>query len=137
MNLTQIDKSNYLKGLLIIARKDNQLAESEKHILKNISDKLGFAKDFYDETIKNLLYNKHISDGPIKFSNKRIAESFISDGLMLAFSDKKVHDPEIDWLKATAKENTIDESWFNSQLEKFRTESHTSIESSLTLYSII
>ena len=137
MNLTQIDKSNYLKGLLIIARKDNQLAESEKHILKNISDKLGFAKDFYDETIKNLLYNKHISDGPIKFSNKRIAESFISDGLMLAFSDKKVHDPEIDWLNATAKENTIDESWFNSQLEKFRTESHTSIESSLTLYSII
>ncbi len=137
MNLTQIDKSNYLKGLLIIARKDNQLAESEKHILKNISDKLGFAKDFYDETIKNLLYNKHISDGPIKFSNKRIAESFISDGLMLAFSDKKIHDPEIDWLKATAKENTIDESWFNSQLEKFRTESHTSIESSLTLYSII
>jgi hypothetical protein len=122
---------------MIIARKDNQLAESEKHILKNISDKLGFAKDFYDETIKNLLYNKHISDGTIKFSTKRIAESFISDGLMLAFSDKKVHDPEIDWLKATAKENTIEESWFDSQLEKFRTESHTSIESNLTLYSII
>lgn len=137
MNLTQIDKSNYLKGLLIIARKDNQLAESEKQILKKISDKLGFAPDFYDETIKNLLYNKHINDEPIKFSSKGIAESFISDGLMLAFSDKKVHDPEIDWLKATAKENTIDESWFNSQLEKFRTESHTSIESSLTLYSII
>jgi len=137
LNLTQIDKSNYLKGLLIIARKDNQLAESEKYILKNISDKLGFASDFYDETIKNLLYNKHINDEPIKFSSKRIAESFISDGLMLAFSDKKVHDPEIDWLKATAKQNTIDENWFNGLLEKFRTESHLSIESSLTLYSII
>lgn len=137
MNLTQIDKSNYLKGLLIIARKDNQLAESEKYILKNISDKLGFASDFYDETIKNLLYNKHINDEPIKFSSKRIAESFISDGLMLAFSDKKVHDPEIDWLKATAKENAIDENWFSNQMEKYKTESHSSKESNLTLYSII
>jgi hypothetical protein len=137
LNFTLLDKSNYLKGLLIIARKDNQLAESEKHILKNISDKLGFAKDFYDETIKNLLYNKHINDAPIKFSSKGIAESFISDGLMLAFSDKKVHDPEIEWLKATAKENTIEESWFLRQLEKYRTESHTSIESNLKLYSII
>jgi hypothetical protein len=137
LEFSLLDKSNYLKGLLIIARKDNQLAEQEKNILKNISEKLGFASDFYDETIKNLLYNKHINDEPIKFSSKRIAESFISDGLMLAFSDKKVHDPEIDWLKATAKENAIDENWFSNQMEKYGTESHSSIESNLTLYSII
>jgi len=132
-----LDKSNYLKGLLIIARKDNQLAESEKNILKSIAEKLGFASDFYEETIKNLLVNEHINDEPIKFSNKKIASSFISDGIKLAFSDKKIHDAEISWLKATAVENSLDEEWFNKELENIKEETNLSLKSDLTLYSII
>jgi hypothetical protein len=137
LEFSLLDKSNYLKGLLIIARKDNQLAEQEKNILKNISEKLGFASDFYDETIKHLLLNKHISDEPIKFSNEKIASSFISDGLKLAFSDKKIHGDEIDWLKATAIKNSLDEKWFNKEIEKTREESNQLVQSDLTLYSII
>jgi len=132
-----LDKSNYLKGLLIIARKDNQLAESEKNILKSIAEKLGFASDFYEETIKNLLVNEHINDEPIKFSNKKIASSFISDGIKLAFSDKKIHDAEISWLKATVVENSLDEEWFNKELENIKEETNLSLKSDLTLYSII
>lgn len=109
MEFPLLDKSNYLKGLLIIARKDNQLAESEKNILKSMAEKLGFASDFYEETIKNLLVNEHISDEPIKFSNEKIASSFILDGLKLAYSDKNIHDAEIFWLKATAAINSLDE----------------------------
>ena len=137
MEFPLLDKSNYLKGLLIIARKDNQLAESEKNILKNIAQRLGFASDFYDETIKNLLLNKHISDEPIKFSNEKIATSFISDGLKLAFSDKKIHGDEIAWLKTTAFKNSLDEDWFNKELENIREESNLSLKSDLTLYSIL
>jgi hypothetical protein len=132
-----LDKSNYLKGLLIIARKDNQLAESEKNILKNIAERLGFASDFYEETIKNLLVNEHIKDEPIKFSNEKIAASFISDGLKLAFSDKKIHCAEIDWLKTTAIKNLLEEGWFNEELEKTREESNQVLQPDLTLYSII
>jgi DnaJ-domain-containing protein 1 len=131
-----IDKSNYLKGLLIIARKDNQLAESEKSILKRISEKLGFASDFYEETIKNLLFNVHISDDPILFSNKKIAESFVSDGLKLAFSDNRVHAAEMDWLKATAEVNSLDDKWFEKELENVREDSNRPLRSDLTLYSI-
>ena len=137
MEFSLLDKSNYLKGLLIIARKDNQLAESEKHILKNISDKLGFAKDFYEETIKNLLYNKHIGNEPIKFSNEKIAESFISDGLKLAFSDKQIHGSEIEWLRETALKNSLEQNWFEKEHQKFLIESNLSVESDLKLYSII
>ena len=137
MEFPLLDKSNYLKGLLIIARKDNQLAESEKNILKNIAERLGFASDFYEETIKNLLVNEHINDEPINFSNEKIAASFISDGLKLAFSDKKIHGAEIDWLKATAVKNSLEEGWFNKELEKTREESNQVLQPDLTLYSII
>lgn len=137
MNFTLLDKSNYLKGLLIIARKDNQLAESEKNILKSIAKKLGFASDFYEETIKNLLVNTHINDEPIKFSNEKIASSFILDGLRLAFSDKKINEAEMEWLKATTLKNSIDQNWFEKELENVKAESNLSVKSDLSLYSII
>jgi len=132
-----LDKSNYLKGLLIIARKDNKLAQSEKDILKSTAERLGFSSDFYEETIKNLLINKHIIDEPIKFSNKKIAESFVLDGLKLAYSDKEIDGAEINWLKITAAENSLDEDWFSKHLLMIKEESDQSLKSDLTLFSII
>ena len=55
MNIPLIDRSNYLKGLFITAKLDKELSQKEKDILKKISDKLGFASDFYDETIRSLI----------------------------------------------------------------------------------
>lgn len=137
LNFTLLDKSNYLRGLLIIARKDNQLAESERKILKNISNKLGFSSDFYEETIKNLLVNEHISEEPIKFSCKEIARSFVSDGLKLAFSDKKVHESEIQWLKSVNEINELGSEWFENEFKRRKEEINSSLESELKLYSII
>lgn len=118
MKFTLLDKSNYLKGLLIIARKDNQLADSEKNILKSIAQKLGFASDFYEETIKNLLINEHIGDDLIKFSDEKIAESFVLDGIKLALSDNKLTEHETNWLKNTALLNGMSEQNFEILLNK-------------------
>lgn len=137
MELPVIDKSNYLKGLLITARKDNQLAESEKKILKEISVKLGFASDFYEDIIKSLLNNKYITDEPIIFSDKKIAESFIVDGLRLAFSDNKVSDNEISWLRATAEANRIAKKWFEEKLGIHKSSPELLMNSDFALYSII
>ena len=137
MEIPIIDKSNYLKGLLITARKDNQLAESEKKILKDISVKLGFASDFYEDTIKSLLSNKYITDEPIKFSNKKIAESFVDDGLRLAFSDNRVTDSEINWLRATAEANGIDKKWFEEKMNVHKSSPGLLMNSDFALYSII
>ena len=84
MNIPLIDRSNYLKGLFITAKLDKELSQKEKDILKKISDKLGFASDFYNETVRSLLNNKYLSDEPITFSNQDIASSFLSDAIKLA-----------------------------------------------------
>ncbi|WP_290661415.1 hypothetical protein [Ignavibacterium sp.] len=107
MQIPVQDRSNYLKGLFITAKLDKQLNQTEKDILKKISDKLGFAKDFFEETIRGLLANKYLSEEPIKFSDKKIAESFINDAIRLACADGQVTDSETSWLKKTAEINGI------------------------------
>ena len=137
MNIPVLDRSNYLKGLLIVARKDNQLFESEKKIIKSISDRLGFASDFYEETIRGLLSNKYISDDPVKFSDKKIAKSFISDGLKLAYSDDNIDGAELKWLKTTAQLNDIDSDWFSEMLEVYKDGTNSGSDKDFALYSIV
>ena len=137
MEITQLDKSNYLKGLLIVAKKDKQLTEQEKKILTSIAMKLGFAKDFYEDTIRNLLVNKYIIDNPIKFSKKQIAESFISDGLKLAYADNIVSDVEIAWLRSIANVNDLNNDWFDKRMKNFKETSSNQLNSEFALLSII
>ncbi|MBN8545958.1 MAG: hypothetical protein J0L60_07470 [Ignavibacteria bacterium] len=117
--LTQLDKSNYLKGLLIVARIDNSLIDQEKDIIRNVATKLGFSKDFYEEVIKNLMINENISDNPLMFSSAAITEVFIDEALNLAFSDNDLSGPEVDWLKKTAEMNGISNHRFSEILTNF------------------
>jgi uncharacterized tellurite resistance protein B-like protein len=117
MNIPLLDRSNYLKGLFITAKLDKQLNDKEKEILKKISDKLGFAPDFYEETIRGLLSNKYLKEDPIVFTDKEIAKSFIKDALKLAYSDSRVTESEIDWLKKTAIQNSLDENLINEEIK--------------------
>lgn len=117
MNIPLLDRSNYLKGLFITAKLDKQLNEKEKEILKKISDKLGFAPDFYEETIRGLLSNKYIKEDPIVFTNPEIAKSFVKDALKLAYSDGKVTESEIQWIKKTAQQNSLDENFVNEEIK--------------------
>lgn len=137
MEIPQIDRSNYLKGLLITARRDKQLNETEITIIKNLAKRLGFSSDFFEETISHLLENKYITEEPIKFSNQDIAKSFIEDGLKLALSDQVMTDNEISWLKETAKENGFDEDWFNKKLKEIQSRPHLISKLDFALYSLI
>ena len=115
--LTVIDKSNYLKGLLILARKDERLVENEKKIIREAAKRLGFSKDFYEETLRNLMNNKYLVDSPIKFSSTEVAKLFISEGIELAAIDNDLCSQEVDWLKSVAFENDISNTWFKETLE--------------------
>ena len=137
MEIPQIDRSNYLKGLLITARKDEQLAESEKEILKIISERLGFSKDFFEETITTLLANKYITEEPPKFSNNRISQSFVTDALRLALSDNKIGDTELDWVYTVAAANGITAEWVNKKLEELKSKPHLIGNLELALYAIL
>jgi hypothetical protein len=135
MEIPVQDRSNYLKGLLIIAKKDNQLAEAEKTIIKNLALRLGFASDFYEETIRSLLSNKYIKDDLIKFSDTVIAQSFITDGLNLAYSDNMVGINEIKWLKDVALFNGLTEEWFEKKSAAHDKQVKPAVD--FALYSII
>lgn len=137
MEIPQIDRSSYLKGLLITARKDNQLTDAEKSIIKKLAIRLGFSSDFFEEAISNLLDNKYITEEAIKFSNQDIAKSFIEDALKLSLSDKIITENEIDWLKETSKENGIQEIWFNKKLNDFKSKPHLMRKVEFALYSLI
>lgn len=119
MQISVQDRSNYLKGLFITAKLDKQLNQTEKNILKKISDKLGFANDFYEETIRGLLANKYLSEEPVKFSDKIVAESFINDAIKLACSDGVVTVSESNWIKKTAEVNGIDTEEVEKKIKMF------------------
>jgi hypothetical protein len=137
MEFSVQDKSKYLKGLLIIAKKDNQLAETEKNIIRKIAERLGFAEDFYEDTLKSLLSNKYIHDDPIIFADQKIAKFFVKDGLKLAFSDNKVSEVEINWLYNSALLNGIEEKWFDEKLAICKNQSSPTIGTDFALFSII
>jgi len=137
VDIPQIDRSNYLKGLLITARKDNQLNETEVSIIKKFAARLGFSTDFFNETISNLLDNKYITEEPIKFSTQDMAKSFIEDGLKLALSDDTINDAETEWLKETSKVNGIEEEWFNKKMKEIQSKPHLIGKMDFALFSLI
>jgi len=137
LEIPQLDRSSYLKGLLITARKDNQLSETEISIIKKIATRLGFSSDFFEETISNLLHNKYITEEPIKFSRQDIAESFIEDGLKLALSDDSITEEETAWILETAKINGIDEKWVDKKMKEIKRKPHLIGKMDFALFSLI
>jgi hypothetical protein len=137
LEIPQLDRSNYLKGLLITARKDNKLVESEIAIIKKFASRLGFSSDFFEETIKHLLENKYITEEPIKFSEKNIAKSFIEDGLKLALSDDVVGAAELSWLIETAKINGIEKEWVTKKRMDIQSKPHLIGNTEFALFSLI
>ncbi|MCX8104594.1 MAG: hypothetical protein N3D80_01825 [Ignavibacterium album] len=137
MQIPVQDRSNYLKGLFITAKLDKQLNQTEKDILKKISDKLGFANDFYEETIRGLLANKYLSEEPIKFSDKKIAESFINDAIKLACADGQVTESETNWLKKTAEINGISSEEVENKIKLYMEKPSLIKSTEFALMSII
>jgi hypothetical protein len=137
MNIPIIDRSNYLKGLFITAKLDKELTDKEKDILKKISDRLGFASDFFHETVRSLLTNKYIIEEPIIFSDQEIAKSFIKDAVKLASVNGLVTEAEIDWLKKTADINKITNNFVEKEFNTVKETPRSLIGSEFALYSII
>jgi len=116
MKIPLTDGVNYLKGLLLLIRKDRKITDGEIRLVKRIGKALGFERKFCDNAIHEILENKHIDDAPPAFSTKKLAVKFIKDGLALAFSDKEVHPSEEAWLRSTAEKNGLGLAWFRHML---------------------
>ncbi|MBM4171530.1 MAG: hypothetical protein FJ214_06665 [Ignavibacteria bacterium] len=64
MIITLQDRSNYLKGLLVLIGKDRILKADEKFIFKEIGKVLQFAPEFIDQSLEDFLENENISHDP-------------------------------------------------------------------------
>ena len=137
MNIPLIDKSSYLRGLLVLAKKDNHLSEMEKKIILDAGKKLGFSMDFCEEILNTILDNECVCDEPIKFNSHTVAKSFIADGFKLTLSGKKITEAELNWLKESAEVNNISAKWFEKQYAYYEYMVNNPSVAQLTLCSII
>ena len=111
MKISVLDASSYLKGLLLLIRKDRKISEKEHELMTRVGENLGFEKSFIENAIHEILDNKYITVTPPEFSSPEIAEKFLKDGLLLAASDNEIHPAEEKWLLSVAAHNNINEAW--------------------------
>jgi len=137
MNIPLIDKSSYLRGLLILARKDNHISSIQKTIILEAGKRLGFSSSFCEEILNTLLHNECLCEEPIKFNSYAVAQSFIADGLKLTCSGKSINDAELNWLRSSAQNNSVNMKWFEAQVQNCRFLINHNTPVQLTLYSII
>ena len=124
MKLDVMDRSNYLKGLLVLIGKDNLVSDEERELVMKAGHKLGFEKQFCINAINEILENEYISNEPPVFSDKIIAKSFVIDGIRLAFADHDCDSREIEYLKSTAQSNKINGTWFEDLIrDEWKTKS--------------
>ncbi len=118
MTIPLFERGDYYRGLLVLIKKDRVITDREREMLIQVGKSLDFDTRFCEAAIDDLMKNPHIKDRPMKFSDKKIAESFVLDGLRLAYSDGDVHPKELDWLKAVSRINGLRDRWLNSEIRK-------------------
>jgi hypothetical protein len=133
VRISLIDRSLYYKGLMLLIRKDGKIQDDEISMIKYIGKILGFEAGFCEDTINELMDNKHIIDSPPLFSEPHIALCFIKDGLNLSTCDGQIHKTELAWLESVADSNGLS-CLRDGKLEEFSFSSRTeSLEDSLEL----
>ncbi len=120
VSMSVLDRSTYYKGLLVLVGKDRVVDAREREMMLQIGQLLDFDKRFCDAAIDDLLKNAYLARNPILFSNREIAECFLSDAIRLAFVDQEMHRLEWNWLKVVAATNSIPEKWLEGEVERFR-----------------
>lgn len=114
------DRGKYLKALLILVGKDKKIVRQERENLIKLANILGFDKEFCDTAMNEYFENEYLVQDPPKFSDQKIAQAFLLDGIKIAVADKELHLFELNWLKSIADINGISSSWGFEQYEKVK-----------------
>jgi hypothetical protein len=119
MTNNYLDRSNYVKGLLLLIGKDNRITDSERGFLHKIGGALSFDKKFIESAINELFDNEYLGNEPPVFSRKQYAEAFLRDAIQLTLVDNDLTDEEFDWLKSIAVANNISHGWLKNELVNY------------------
>lgn len=109
--ITYKDRSEFLRGFATIIRKNNCNNVDEKTMFSVIGNYFGFEKEFCEKAAEHLLINKYILEHPAVFSNKPVAEFFITDVSKIMSHANSLSDDAKEWLRKTIEVNKIDFSF--------------------------
>jgi hypothetical protein len=119
MDITEMDKSNYLKGFLILIGNAGSINESNKNLIRNVASILEYNHYFVEHSINELSENNNqVQDLP-KFSSHSFAEIFIRDSMRLTFNNNILNLDAIRWLLKVIQINNLSRQWFYLELENF------------------
>lgn len=116
MEITLKDRALYFKGLLLLVCRDRVIRDSEKDLLMAVGRSFDYETVFCETTIRDALVNPYLLEDPPKFSNPRVAESFIRDGIRLSRADGIPDESETAWLRSVAERNGLDRERFSEIL---------------------
>ena len=120
MSVTVQDKGKYLRGLLLLIKKDQRVVVNEKEWIFELSKVLGFDKEFIEGAIDDLPENDFLESAPPKFSTPDVAKAFIIDGLHLAYADHHFNPSELLWVNSVAQTNNVDILLGYDELQKIK-----------------
>jgi hypothetical protein len=115
-----LDRGNYYRGLLVLIRRDRIVDPGERELMIQFGQALDFDRRFCEAAIDDLLKNNYIRDEPMTFSDKGTAETFLRDGVLMAYVDGEIHSKELTWLKAVADANGLDDEWVNAEIKNLQ-----------------
>ena len=110
------EKSEYLRGLLVVMAADGDVHDLEKATIRRVIEPFGFSPDYIEECMADILKNAHVSHAAPVFRNRQHALSFLCDALSIAFADGEMHMAEQSWLATAAAANGIATEWLDAQL---------------------
>ena len=115
-----LDRSSYVKGLLLLIGKDKKITDEERDFLHRVGTALSFNKKFIEQAINELFENKYLGNEPPVFSQKQYAEAFLRDAITLVFVDNELSKEEFDWLQSVAVANGMSNDWLKNELEQYQ-----------------
>jgi len=131
-----LDRSSYVKGLLLLIGKDKRITDEERDFLHTVGTALSFNKKFIEQAIDELFENKYLGNEPPVFSQKQYAEAFLRDAIKLVFVDNELSKEEFDWLQSIAVSNGLTDDWLKDELEQYLTGTHARKSQELEIKNI-
>ena len=105
--MTIRDKSEFLRGVLVLIKSDGRISVFEERMALIIGKSFGFAEDFCKSALGDLLENEFISAEPPIFSSQTTAQYFIDETSRIFSQIRNFSEKDLKWITETAETNNV------------------------------
>lgn len=102
-----IDRSNFLRALLLFIKADRNVWDHEKHVFVQEGTRLGFNKEYCEQALRDSITNKHINNQVPVFHFREYAVLLFNVGMEILIKDPRKSPMKIKFLKELLIRNNI------------------------------